>query len=785
MTYKFVINILIFFLQTKLEVQEKSNKGLPQLMNSILADKNDEIDNLKEQLKKKDTLLEMYSCLNLDEVQIKELAKQNEVKTSARTLSGILSINSECEEEAIRESANITNSQNMSNFKLYHLQKNERLEEGLTDIILEASQVPELDLTCFDQENIQTNNQNVNTYELSSNLNMQSNINLNIIEQEDNDFICIRHANVDYEDNLINTSDLLTKISDRQIFFYKPANPSTIETISLHQKDEQAFPENRFYEEFINLPVRDKDTLEKSVQVSETPESKIRNDLEQMKKKLKSCNDDLKSYHEKIEINEKMLYEERQKYHSVSNLLCKQEQEMKKLTDTISEKDTLVNKLKLELQKMNSEIQSLELVKINFEATKDQLLKCQEEIKILNDRLFTRNQIIEKFQDMANISNCLENICICDDGKESRELEDISKLHNQIVPISDDYKNLEKGTKIPRNSIGKTSNVIKLRKKLKEEKMFNTDLQFQVKKIQKNLSKINHQNRLEDKVKEVSIEKQLDFSATFDEQLLHAMKNEPHKNFKIQADADDEKMNKYRICSEMDRRELKEQIFKYENNIIQLNVDMRQNALHLLWLQQEVARQQKTIHSLECQIKSEKKMAEESKKCDTELISQLRAKLDELLKENNNLTENLKILQEDQKNLQNLFTGFENALDKNQRLDEKIRLFLLDKFENKHKSITPSQDELDKAILNSNDLKEEKKCNDETCNPTAETGKINSREESEHLKENLNILNKKNSKGSDKKRDKQQLYQRELASLRQELFESRKKLVSFINYIWL
>lgn len=106
-------------LQIQLGVQQE-HAQLPPLIDTILADKNEEIDHLKEQLSKKDKQLEAYSSFALNDVQLKDLTKQTEPKNSARTLSDIISIHSECEEfsEGIRE-PNVTNmSHNISSFRV-------------------------------------------------------------------------------------------------------------------------------------------------------------------------------------------------------------------------------------------------------------------------------------------------------------------------------------------------------------------------------------------------------------------------------------------------------------------------------------------------------------------------------------------------------------------------------------------------------------------------------------------------------------------------------------------
>ncbi|XP_012253145.2 A-kinase anchor protein 9 isoform X3 [Athalia rosae] len=108
-------------LEAKVGSQERVQQELPHLLDSMLEDKNEEIDHLKDQLSKKEKQLEMYLSLNLDENQLKEFLKQAEPKNSARTLSDILSIHSECEEfpEAIREAVNLTQTlpYNLSNLR--------------------------------------------------------------------------------------------------------------------------------------------------------------------------------------------------------------------------------------------------------------------------------------------------------------------------------------------------------------------------------------------------------------------------------------------------------------------------------------------------------------------------------------------------------------------------------------------------------------------------------------------------------------------------------------------
>ncbi|KAG7207902.1 hypothetical protein KM043_009495 [Ampulex compressa] len=129
-------------LQSKVGFHEHAQQELPRLIDSMLADKNEEIDHLKEQLSKKEKQLEIYSSLTMDDVQLRELMRQAEPKNSARTLSDILSIHSECEEmsEAIRAGANSTqvSPHNVSVLKVPTI-------SAMSKEILDASAIPTIE----------------------------------------------------------------------------------------------------------------------------------------------------------------------------------------------------------------------------------------------------------------------------------------------------------------------------------------------------------------------------------------------------------------------------------------------------------------------------------------------------------------------------------------------------------------------------------------------------------------------------------------------------------------
>lgn len=84
-------------LREKIKSQMVNKMALPDLMETIMAEKNEEIDALKEELERRDHALEVYTQLELNEEQMElmrrlTLEQQQDVKLSARTLSDVVSI---------------------------------------------------------------------------------------------------------------------------------------------------------------------------------------------------------------------------------------------------------------------------------------------------------------------------------------------------------------------------------------------------------------------------------------------------------------------------------------------------------------------------------------------------------------------------------------------------------------------------------------------------------------------------------------------------------------------
>lgn len=85
-------------LREKIKSEMVNKMALPDLMETIMAEKNEEIDALKESLERKEQFLEIYAGLDMNDDQLERVKRltreveQQDVKLSARTLSDVVSI---------------------------------------------------------------------------------------------------------------------------------------------------------------------------------------------------------------------------------------------------------------------------------------------------------------------------------------------------------------------------------------------------------------------------------------------------------------------------------------------------------------------------------------------------------------------------------------------------------------------------------------------------------------------------------------------------------------------
>lgn len=143
------------------------------------------------------------------------------------------------------------------------------------------------------------------------------------------------------------------------------------------------------------------------------------------------------------------------------------------------------------------------------------------------------------------------------------------------------------------------------------------------------------------------IQRELDLSARLDQQLLNVIDSDSEEVFKKcedlkQANKQLKDLNMLRNDLEIDNEMLKSHINEYKNRILQLNSDLEDKTLKLIRIKEDFSKEQQLIKALQLQYQKEKNISQENQNRDTELINQLRIKLNESLEEKGYLMRELR-----------------------------------------------------------------------------------------------------------------------------------------------
>ncbi|KAI4487627.1 hypothetical protein M0802_011983 [Mischocyttarus mexicanus] len=420
-------------LQSKVGIQEQAQLELPQLIDSMLADKNEEIDHLKEQLVKKEKQLEMYSSVALDDVQLKELTKQIEPKNSARTLSDILSIHSECEDvEAIRcgQSSTQTVPHNISSFKVSpHFPPSiETLDASIVpspDMNKINVQVPPLDLGSNSQS---TYNQNphvsvdidlphseteskispsnvTNVIDTTNKqLSMESKkLMRSPIEKEmsDNNVLYTSNKKINsdssqdsfksYRTSVTHTREFDNETMQLQIqHLEKELNEIKKElnnkTTILEKRESELLTLRKQFDELqlelketCETLTRDKNFYKNQYELMQASENKIRKDLLQVENTLKLKKDELQDMKDKIQMNEKIMIELNSENSKLKNTVQnKNEENIQKYVSSIQEKTHQLQTLRDILTEKEIIIETIRTRNIEIEDENKQLYEYKK-----------------------------------------------------------------------------------------------------------------------------------------------------------------------------------------------------------------------------------------------------------------------------------------------------------------------------------------------------------------------------------------------------------------------
>ncbi|KOX75559.1 Pericentrin [Melipona quadrifasciata] len=680
-------------LQAKVGVQEHTQLELPKLLDSMLADKNEEIDHLKEQLFKKEKQLEMYSSLNLDETQLRELARQIETKNSARTLSDILSIHSECEEtaEAIRGSNTTQNLPNVSTFKV-STPAAKSIDDSTVPLMdsTKMIQVPPLDLgsqslsvTSSPQSEVldllqsglesKTSTNSNRSYEVSMKYTQTSlNETLKEMENLENQLQAVKKE-------LDMKSAILNKMETELIALQKLYNESQIE-----------------FKDVVETLSRDKCFYQNQYELSRVSENKIKKDLQEVENVLKLRNEEMQDHRNKMQVNEKIIMElnlentklkrdieekeqELEQTRKYSTLLKEKISELQNFRDTILEKDITIETIRTRNIEIENENKQLYEFKTKYQSAKQELLECQNEIQRLTDGLNNRDQIIRRLEEMARRTSLSGTSSPSNEkDQEIHHLQEYLKEKDKVIrQMSDDSKSLHRALEAIQNKMKESGNVVDLRKKLKDEKKLNVELRNIVDNLSKELStlkKTSAQRSQDDTDIEDMVQRELNLSAHLDRQIMNAIESDTEDKKKTkrqtpcqdlqegrcmelelkltQANKINEELKKLKDDLEIERGMLKCQIAEYESRIFQLKSDLAEESKKVTKLDEELSSEKNLVRRLKIQFEKEYKAMQAGHIQNSDLIEFLQSKLKNSLDNETKLRNELSLLREEYKNLE-------------------------------------------------------------------------------------------------------------------------------------
>lgn len=560
-------------LHAKVGVQEHAQLELPRLIDSMLADKNEEIDHLKEQLSKKEKQLDLYSSLNLDETQLRELARQTEAKNSARTLSDILSIHSECEEtvEAIRGSNPAQTLPNVSTFKVpTPIVASKTVDDSVPLMDL---QVPPLDLGSHSYS--ATSNQQSGMMDLlhsgsgsrisssENNLSNPQTTQESTQMQESRRQECNDNKNESINDRSHNTSikytqtsinETMKEVEDLENQLQEIQEELQIKSMILEKRETELLGMQKLYNELqvefkevVETLTRDKCFYQNQYELSQVSEKKIKQDLQEVENVLKLRTDEIQEQKSKMQVNEKIIMElnqentklkrdaeEKEQEHARKyNILWQEKmEELQNFRAAVLEKDITIETIQTRNIEIEDENKQLYEFKTKYQLTKQELLECQNEIQRLTEGLNNRDQIIRRLEEMARRTSYSGTSSPSNEkDQEIHHLQEYLKEKDKVIrQMSDDSKSLHKALETIQNKMKESGNVIELRKKLRDERKLNAELRNMVEKLSKELFDLKSSQRSQDDTDiEDMVQRELNLSAHLDRQIMNAIESDPEE----------------------------------------------------------------------------------------------------------------------------------------------------------------------------------------------------------------------------------------------------------------
>nr|XP_033337619.1 golgin subfamily A member 4-like isoform X2 [Megalopta genalis] len=554
-------------LQAKVGVQEHSQLELPRLIDSMLADKNEEIDHMKDQLSKKDKQLQLYSSLNLDETQLRELIRQTEPKNSARTLSDILSIHSECEEtsEAVRGTNFTQTLPSVSTLRIPTAFVSAKIMDdtaALSPLDSTATsntgkiglRVPPLDLGSRSQSLSAASNQQSSEMDLlqpaeptSRNSEENDGTPMNDSEKK-NEYVIVD----DKVDGKVDDESLVRSVCvtphvkhvetsineyieemeklEHQLEIVREELRTKSEILAKREADllslQKLYNELQTeVKEVVETLTTDKCFYQNQYELSKTSENKIKKDLLEVENVLKLKTAEVQEQKCKIQVNEKIIMELSSENGKLkADIKEKEQQHANKCASLLRENAHELETMRGRVLRQDKQLNEL---KTKNELLKQEIVECQRE---MTEGLNNRDQTIRRLEEMVRRVSFSEASSPSNEkDEEIHHLQEYLKEKDKVIrQMNDDSKSLHRALETIQNKMKESGNVVELRRKLREEQKLNAELRNAMDKLNKELSdlKLATQRSQEDTDIEDMVQRELNLSAHLDRRLMNAIETD-------------------------------------------------------------------------------------------------------------------------------------------------------------------------------------------------------------------------------------------------------------------
>lgn len=681
-------------LETNLKTNVQSAQILPNLVDNIIADKNADIEKLRDKLSDTEKQLEMYLSLNLDREQLKNLSM---LKSSDRALGDILSLIP----DQMRRATSQAESLNSLTEIPYKRAANETVPIGGTfETCGEISSIervapskastpiiPEKRVHFEDTEVL-----HLEILELKNTIHLKDEVikelterlkaleelqkNVEKLQQElDNTESALRKATETFEAEQEKMREiereLRVELAEKKVHLSEKQQQLEVYEKDSVRKDQMYIAlakEKRDFEKRLHeleaevekhkefdgiIAEKNREIYRLEEQLAEMTEPDLRMqelemELENLKKEqenMKLLEDKMKDLQEKLaqkememadktEVNQKLSKDLENKALQIEQL----HSELEYLKESIREKAEQLEEVKKLKDVVADRECEIEILNEDAKKYQDDLARLEEQLSSSKKLLSSEVDVYlaKAKKDMAEKDLQITNLKN-DNNNINKELVHLQELLNEkdkiIQQMSEDSKSLHVNLETIQNKIQETGNIVDLARRLRDEQKLNVELQEEIHGLKAMLLSQGRPGDMAMSIEEITgqVRRELDYSAHLDHSILSALESGGEDNKESET--------------------LKETLAKQK--AINKDLKSQQESLKksLQDTQQKLEAALGNIETLQIHLQKERQNSNEVQIEDAKLIEQMRIRLDAAL---DNETEFQKILESEKQHRANL-----------------------------------------------------------------------------------------------------------------------------------